>query len=113
MRSLSVSSLSLGPRSLVLRAVFFLFAILAAYETAQYVISGDYFTLVFLALAAAGCAVAVAILNSWRNGLFIFFGWLLFEDLVRKYLGNNMVVYFGKDVLAAVLYVSFMAAIRR
>jgi hypothetical protein len=55
----------------------------------------------------------VIILNSWRRGLTIFLAWLLFEDLVRKYLGNNMALYFGKDVLAAVFYLSFFTAIRR
>jgi hypothetical protein len=43
----------------------------------------------------------------------MFLVWLLFEDLVRKYLGNNMALYFGKDVLVAVFYLSFFTAIRR
>jgi len=55
----------------------------------------------------------VVILNNWRRGLMIFLCWLLFEDLVRKYLGNNMVVYFGKDVLVAVFYLSFFMAVRK
>jgi hypothetical protein len=39
--------------------------------------------------------------------------WLLFEDFARKYLGNNMAIYFAKDVLAAVVYLSFFLAYRR
>jgi hypothetical protein len=97
----------------LLRIGFFLFAILAAYELAQYVITGDYSTLVILALVAVGGAVAIVIMNDWRHGLYIVFGWLLFEDLFRKYLGNNMAIFFGKDILAAVLYISFIAACRR
>jgi hypothetical protein len=31
----------------------------------------------------------------------------LFEDIVRKYLGNNMAVFFAKDALVMVLYLSF------
>jgi len=32
-----------------------------------------------------------------------------FEDLFRKFLGNNMAVFFAKDVLTIVLYISFFA----
>ncbi len=42
----------------------------------------------------AGGAVVVAILNDWRRGLYILLGWIVFEDLVRKYLGNNMAIFF-------------------
>ena len=47
-------------------------------------------------------------LTSWRSGTMLFFLWLLFEDLPRKFLGNNMLVYFGKDLLVALVYVSFL-----
>jgi len=40
-----------------------------------------------------------------------FLAWLLFEDFARKFLGNNMVIYFAKDFLAAVVYFSFIVAI--
>jgi hypothetical protein len=56
--------------------------------------------------------VAVAILNNWRRGLYIFLGWILFEDLVRKYLGNNMLIYFAKDAIALVLYLAFFWSAR-
>jgi len=39
--------------------------------------------------------------------------WLLFEDFARKYLGNNMAIFFAKDALAAVVYLSFFLAYRR
>jgi hypothetical protein len=52
-------------------------------------------------------------LNNWRNGLYFFLAWLLFEDLARKFLGNNMAVYFAKDFLVAVVYLSFFVAYRR
>ena len=35
---------------------------------------------------------------------------ILFEDFVRKYLGNNMAIYFAKDALAIILYLSFLRA---
>jgi hypothetical protein len=69
--------------------------------------------LAYASLAAVGLVVVLAILKNWRNGLYLFLGWLLFEDLVRKYLGNNMAIYFGKDLLAAMVYLSFYLAYRR
>src|SRR5882672_9515926 len=85
----------------------------AAYQCAEYVLSGD-----FVALAAVGMAivlgsVVIGILNNWRNGVYLFLGWLLFEDFARKFLGNNMAVYFAKDFLLLVVFISFIAAHRR
>jgi hypothetical protein len=54
-----------------------------------------------------GSAVVIAILNDWRRGLYILTSWILFEDFARKFLGNNMAIYFAKDVLALILYLSF------
>src|SRR6266851_4431582 len=85
----------------------------AVYKSANYVIAGDMNSLAFVALAFVGCAFIVAMLNSWRNGLYFFLAWLLFEDFARKYLGNNMAIYFAKAVLAAVVYLSFFLAYRR
>jgi hypothetical protein len=90
-----------------------LFFVVAAYKTANYVIAGDMTGLAFVALAFVGGAVVIVILNNWRNGLYFFLAWLLFEDFARKYLGNNMVIYFAKDALAAVVYLSFFLAYRR
>src|SRR5260370_31705261 len=70
-------------------------------------------SLAFIALAFVGCAFIVAMLNNWRNGLYFFLTWLLFEDFARKYLGNNMAIYFAKDVLAAVVYLSFFLSYRQ
>src|SRR6267143_3112042 len=92
---------------------FLVFSVVAAYKIAGYVIAGDMNDLAFVALAFAGCAFVVAMLNNWRNGLYFFLALLLFEDLFRKYLGNNMAIYFAKDVLAAVVYLSFFVAYRR
>src|SRR6267378_3744767 len=64
-------------------------------------------------LGFIGSAFVVAMLNSWRKGLYFFLTWLLFEDFARKYLGNNMAIYFAKDVLAAAVYLSFFLAYRR
>ena len=77
---------------------------------AQYILVGDLAGLSFLALLIVGGVVVIAILNDWRRGLYLLVGWILFEDFVRKYLGNNMAIYFAKDALAIILYVSFFRA---
>ena len=70
-------------------------------------------TLVLAGLGLTVTAIVLAILNNWRSGFYMFLPWLLFEDLARKYLGNDMSVYFAKDVLIGVTYISFFAALRR
>src|SRR5229473_1112943 len=100
-------------RSPLVILAFLIIFVVAAYKTANYVIAGDMTGLAFVALAFVGCVCIVAMLNSWRNGLYFFLTWLLFEDFARKYLGNNMAIYFAKDVLAAIVYLSFFLAYRR
>jgi hypothetical protein len=92
---------------------FLVFFAVAAYKIAGYVIAGDMSGLAVVSLALVGCAFVIAMLNNWRNGLYYFLAWLLFEDFARKYLGNNMVIYFAKDALVAVVYLSFFLAYRR
>jgi hypothetical protein len=110
-RSASVSPGS--SRKLLGGFVFVLVFIAGAYEFAQLVLSGDMMGFGYVALLAVGSVFVISILNNWRNGVYFFFTWLLFEDLARKYLGNNMAVYFAKDVLVAVVYLAFIVAVRR
>ena len=86
---------------------------LAAYQAAEYVIRGDFTGMAYAGMALVGGAIVIGILNNWRNGVYFFLCWLLFEDFARKFLGNNMAIYFAKDFLALVVYISFLAAIRR
>src|SRR5437016_11477982 len=58
-------------------------------------------------------ALGVLVLANWRTGTYFFLIWLLVEDLPRKFLGNDMRLYFAKDVLAAILYLAFLAALVR
>ena len=88
----------------------FVVVIFAAYKTAQAIVADDLNSLAFAAILFLGGAVVIAILNDWRRGLYFLFAWILFEDFVRKYLGNNMAIYFGKDALAIILYISFFRA---
>ena len=92
---------------------FAAFSAILAYYAAGSVISGDLTNLIFIAIAAMMGAIMIAILNNWRRGLLAFLAWLLFEDLARKYLGNNMAIFFLKDVLIAMVYLSFFLAYRR
>lgn len=84
-----------------------------AYESAQYVIKGDMTGLAYAAMCILGGAIVVAILHNWRNGVYFFLSWLLFEDFARKFLGNNLAIYFAKDFLVLVVYISFFVAFRR
>jgi hypothetical protein len=68
------------------------------------------FVLVILVLILA--IGSFTILGNWRTGLYLFPAWMIFEDLLRKYLGNNMVIYFGKDFLVGMTYLAFLFAVK-
>src|SRR5271170_3023715 len=72
----------------------------------------DLRTIEYYVLGFAACVAAVAILRNWRLGLYFFLIWVLFEDLTRKYLGNNMAIYFAKDALVGLVYLSLFVDIR-
>src|SRR6267143_5532737 len=86
---------------------------LAAYLADEYVIRGDFTGMAYAGVALTGGVIVIRILNNWRNGVYFFLSWLLFEDFVRKFLGNNMAIYFAKDFLALVVFISFLMAYRR
>src|SRR5215475_793876 len=106
--------LSRGSRSKSPVLLLFVAATLVlAYEAAGFILAGDTTGLIYIGLALLVAAFVISMLNNWRRGLYIFLVWLLFEDLARKFLGNNMIIYFAKDFLAAVVYLSFFLAWRR
>jgi hypothetical protein len=84
-----------------------------AWEVGNVIVAGNLRMLFLAGIGFAGCAVAIAILRNWRAGFYLFIGWLLFEDLVRKYMGNGNAFFFGKDVLLLLVYISFMVAVGR
>lgn len=92
---------------------FLLLFVVAAYKASGFIVANDMTGLAFSGIAVAIAALVVAILNDWRRGLYFFLTWLLFEDFARKYLGNNMAIYFAKDFLLLVIYISVIAAYRR
>lgn len=69
-------------------------------------------------LAAVALLIVVAaflpvILRDWRLGLWAFFAWLPFEDLIRKYAGNDIRVYAAKDLLFVLAMVSLAVHLRQ
>jgi hypothetical protein len=83
------------------------------WKLATSIVAGADQTLIMFGMSLVVVALVVHILNDWRGGLLLFLLWVLFEDLVRKYLGNSMAVYFAKDLLAGVAYLSFYLAKRK
>lgn len=89
------------------------FAIWLAWEVGGKIAADDLRSIAFVTLAFAGCMIAVIVVRNWRYGFYFFLVWLLFEDLVRKYLGNGPLLFFGKEVLALITYISLFVAIRK
>lgn len=103
-----------GPRrGLVVALGFLVVALFGAYELSGLIVNNDVVSLSLVAMVCVAGAFVLAILRSWRNGVYFLIAWLLFEDFVRKFLGNNMAIYFAKDILTAVVYLSFFLAYRR
>lgn len=93
--------------------VLFALSLWLAWEVGGKIAANDFKTIIYFVLVFAGCLVAATSLRNWRSGFYLLLVWLLFEDLVRKYMGNNLPLFFGKDVLAGLVYVSLYVAIRR
>jgi hypothetical protein len=91
----------------------FVLGIWSAYELGLDIAATDLRAVGVVAFGIAGCVGAISILRNWRTGFYFFLVWLLFEDLARKYFGNGTALFFGKDVLAALTYVSLLIAIGR
>jgi hypothetical protein len=98
---------------MVVSFVFLVVALSIAFTLGTYIVRNDFASFAFTGLAVAGGAIVVVVINSWRSGLYVFLAWLLFEDLARKFLGNNMAIYFVKDSLLLIVYLCFIAAYRR
>jgi hypothetical protein len=79
----------------------------------DWIVTGSFELLIIGTMTIALVMISVATLDNWRVGLLVFILWLLFEDLARKYLGNGLLLFFGKDVLLAITYVSLWRAKRR
>jgi hypothetical protein len=78
-----------------------------------WVIEGSTFYLILTVAAAVGFVVMNVILRDWRMGVFLFLIWLVFEDLIRKYAGNGLYIFFAKDVIVTFTYFAMFVAYRR
>jgi hypothetical protein len=85
----------------------------AIWALASWIVAGSDKTWIMFGLGLVFCSILIFILKDWRSGVLLFLVWLLFEDLARKYLGNSMIIYFAKDVMVGVCYVSYFLARKR
>lgn len=109
MRRLQVSERG---KQRVITVLVWLLGVLIAWTVSGWVANGETKLLIFAAIGFVLVVIAGTILQNWRAGFYFFMVWLLFEDLIRKYLGNNMAIFFAKDCLAGLSYISLLIAIR-
>ena len=77
-----------------------------AWAMGNWITGGNFDELIYVFLAAIVIVIGGVIFQDWRSGFYLFLFWVIFEDLIRKYMGNNMAIYFGKDALVVLIYVS-------
>jgi len=91
----------------------FVLALWLAWEVGGKIVADDIRSILLAIMVFAGCVVVGAALRNWRTGFYLFFVWMLFEDLVRKYMGNSLELFFGKDILLAFVYLALLLEIRK
>ena len=84
-----------------------------AWAMGNWITGGNFTELIYVFLAAIVGVIGVVIFQDWRTGSYLFLFWVIFEDLIRKYMGNNMAIYFGKDALVILIYISLFISVRR
>jgi hypothetical protein len=89
---------------------FYLGLVGVIWLTRGWILAGNYRNVVLIPLSLTLLSISGLIVGDWRKGVYGFLAWLLFEDMVRKYMGNNMAIYFAKDALVGVAYLSFLLA---
>jgi hypothetical protein len=94
-------------------ASLFVLALWLAWEVGGKIVAEDMRSILLAFMVLAGCVVVGTVLRNWRTGFYLFFVWMLFEDLVRKYMGNSLELFFGKDVLLVFVYLALFVEIRR
>jgi hypothetical protein len=94
-------------------AVFCLAVLWFIWSAGGWIVAGDFKQVILAGIAFVIVCVAGMIISDWRRGVYLFFIWLVFEDMVRKYMGNNMAIYFAKDALVGITYLVFMRTSRQ
>lgn len=98
---------------MVIGFLFFLGALFLAYIMGHWVLEERTFGLAERVGMLFGLGGLLIVLGRWRFGVLVFLVWLTLEDLVRKYAGNNMTIYFVKDALLLVIYAAFCFALMK
>jgi len=91
-------------------AMAFAVAVTAGLVLAHLLLHADWRTALVVAVFAGAGVVGLQILRDWRFGILSFFAWIVVEDLIRKYLGNRIVLYGAKDALIVLTYASYFFA---
>ncbi len=84
-----------------------------SYTVANWVITNNTTYMILSVIGVLGIIMTMAILRDWRSGLFMFLCWLVLEDMIRKYLGNSLIIFFAKDVIIGITYISMLLARRK
>jgi hypothetical protein len=100
-------------RSRMVGLIIFAAAIVLAYNIGGWLLTGNLTATAKRLATVAGAVVLVAVFMRWRPGVYLFLVWLTFEDLIRKYSGNSMIVYFTKDLLVLTIYAGFLISLAR
>jgi len=100
--------------SRLIRTVAFMVGIFfLTWTLANWIITNNTIYMAMSILGVLGIVMSMAILKDWRTGLFIFLCWLVLEDMIRKYLGNSVIIFFAKDVILGITYFSMLLARRK
>lgn len=110
---MNLARISEGNKQPLISVAVWLMGLWIAWTVGHWVADDQMNLLMFSAIGVALISIALVILRNWRAGFYFFLVWLLFEDLIRKYLGNNLAIFFAKDALVGLCYVSLVLAIRR
>lgn len=83
-------------------------ALSAGYGLASLLAEADWRWIIIAGVFVSALVMGTQILRQWRWGITAFFLWIVVEDLIRKHLGNQIVLYAAKDLLIVLTYVSFL-----
>jgi hypothetical protein len=87
---------------------FTLLGLLSAFLLGMRIVYADFKTLAIWGTFGLALSACLVVLHNWRLGVVTFFVWILIEDFIRKWVGNEIILYFVKDVLIVITYLSYL-----
>jgi len=105
-----IQSFSINPGRWALVVGLIVFTPIAAVYLVQNLESGNYKELIIFSSFGLAASLSLFVLRNWRVGVVAFFMWIAVEDLVRKYLGNALIIYGIKDLMILATYTSYFLA---